>query len=514
MAVVSRRRFFGDVFSGPLKRAAVDAGLEEQTGPLSRAQVAHLFHRACFVASPLTIDKYVGKTAGELVDMLFANAHLKKSPTPLPFVNDVLRNPINLSGSSKQQAEELLNKHRGDYNYDLGGWWVTQMKNDTESILEKLVFFWHGHLTTQFGGCESIPAVPMYLQNDLFRKNFAGNFYQILEKITIDGAMLVYLNGLDNVNESPNENYARELLELYSLGVGNYSETDVKEAAKILTGWKMSYFTDDAGAANKGYLNPAHFDKNAKRFFEENFVVDFEVTQQNVLEKSVRKLIQVILNKKGTVASRFMMTKFYRYFVYSNPDKTDEKIIGELASKLIENKFEFEPVLKTLLKSRHFFHENNIGIQLKSPGDTIINMIGHFKYVDNYARNVMSTLGMELFNPPNVGGWKGYRSWVSTKSMPTTAFYIHEIFGFNTNTDFANWAEKIDNSGDLEKLVSRILEVFFGRTVDSRRFAAYSTILATNSQEWATIRNDKNTAGQRVKLLLENVIKAPEFYLS
>jgi len=514
MSVVSRRGFLDSFLGGLTERGEVQAGLEEHTAPLTRAEVRHLLQRCTFAVSPAVIDKYAGKTAGEVVDTLFSNAQARTSPAPPSFVNETIYNPDNLSGSRKDEENRKLSLHNGDYNWELGGWWVSQMKNDRESILEKLVLFWHGHLTTQYANCVNIPVIPMYLQNDMFRKNFAGSFFTLLEKITVDGAMLVYLNGNENVSEAPNENFARELLELYSLGVGNYTESDIKEAAKILTGWKVKYFADESATPNRGYLNPNDFDKNSKRFFEETFNVNYTITQENVYNNSVKKLINVILTKKGDVAAKFIMRKFYRYFVYANPGKTDEALINDLASRLIAAKFEFAPVLKTLLKSKHFFDEKNIGIQLKSPAETIVSMVSHFKYVDRYARNVMAELGLELFNPPNVSGWKGYRSWVSTKSLPTTVFYIHEIFSFNSNTDFANWADGIDNSGDPDKLISRIIDTFFGRTVSAERFKGYSALLAATPAEWNSVRSDKNAAGQRVKKLMENVIKAPEFYLS
>ena len=510
MSGVSRRDFFENFWGA--KRAEVKAGWEEHTAPLSRQEVRHLLQRCTFALSPAVIDKYVGKTAGELVDLLFSQANT--NPGPPAFVNDVLYNPDNLSGNRKEEESQKLAKHSGDYNWDLGGWWVTQMKNDRESILEKLVFFWHGHLTTQYANCVNIPVIPMYLQNDLFRKNFAGSFYTLLEKITIDGAMLIYLNGNENISEAPNENFARELLELYTLGVGNYTEADVKAAAKILTGWKVKYFADESTTPNRGYFNPNDFDKNTKRFFDEAFTVNYEITQANVYNNSVKKLISVILSKKGTVAAKFMMRKLYRYFVYANPNETDEALVDQLAARLIAEKFEFMPVVKMMLKSKHFFDPENIGIQLKSPAEVIVNMVSHFKYVDRYARNVMSELGLELFNPPNVSGWKGYRSWVSTKSLPTSLYYIHEIFSFNTSADFAAWAEGIDNTGDPDRLTTRILETFFGRPVSTERFRGYTQMLAASAAEWQALRSDKNAAGQRVKKLMENVIKVPEFYLS
>lgn len=512
MSGVTRRSFFDSIFRFQNQRQAAVSSLEEFTEPLNRRQTRHLLQRCCFSISPNVIDNYVGKTAGQIVDSLFSNVNT--SPLQPHFSNDVLYNPDNLSGSRKDEENTKLSKHRGDYNWELGGWWVNLMKKDRESILEKMVLFWHGHLTTQYANCVAIPAIPMYLQNDLFRKNFAGNFYTLLEKITVDGAMLVYLNGTENINSAPNENYARELMELYSLGVGNYTEGDVKEAARILTGWKVKYFTDESQTPNKGYLNVNEFDKNTKKFFGEIFEVNYTINQENVYNNAVKKLIKIILTKKGDVAAKFMAKKLYKYFVYANPNKLDENIIQQLANQLQNGNFEFAPVLKTLLKSKHFFDEQNIGVQLKSPTETIINIVSHFKYNDIYARNVMGALGQELFNPTNVAGWKGYRSWVTTKSMPTTIYYIQEIFGNNSNNDFADWANSIDNSGNLESLTTRILETFHGATVSDSRFKEYSDTLAASQSEWSSVRNDKNQMGQKVKELMMKVIKAPEFYLS
>lgn len=513
MSAISRRGFFETISQAGHSRKSVSSSLDEYTNPLNRDQVKHLLHRTTFAIDPTEIDKNVGKTAGEIVDSLFNNAKTKLKPTPPHFVNDTLYNPDNHSGDRQRKEAELLDSHRGIYNWDLGGWWVGLMKQDKSSILEKLTLFWHGHLTTQYADDLSIPAIPMYLQNQLFRENFAGNFYTLLQKVTIDGAMLVYLNGDENVAGAPNENYARELMELYSLGVGNYTEDDVKEAAKILTGWKVKYFADESMTPNVAYFNGNDFDPNTKKFFDEFFTVDYDITQENVYKNSVKRLIEVILNKKGDVASRFMMTKLYKYFVYARPETMDEQIINQLADDLVSTGFEFEPVLKKMLKSKHFFDERNRGVQLKSPAETIVNIVSHFKFVDVYARNVMMTLGLELFNPPNVSGWSGYRSWVSTKSLPTTIYYIHEIFGYNTNTDFANWADKMDNTGSRERLMSRISDTFFGKNLSEERLEDYLSVLGSSDSEWQSIRWDKNAAGARVKSLMVKIVKTPEFYL-
>ncbi len=512
MGVVSRRDFFGSLFA--ISRLDITADLGEYTQPLNRLQVQHLLRRATFSLSNSIIDKYVGKTAAFVVDELFENADASINPSPPFFHNDHIKNPGNLSGKQREEAEAKRNLLFGEYNHVLGEWWVTLMKKDTVSVLEKMVLFWHDHFATQFQSCDNIPAVSMYRQNDLFRKNYAGNLRTLLEQLTIDGAMLKYLNGNLNISASPNENYARELMELFSLGVGNYTEQDVREASKILTGWKVNYFLDE-GIPYKPFLNLVDFDKSTKFFMGEVFAVNYEVNEQNVFKNSIQKLIDVILSKKTEVAAKFISNKLYQYFVYANPQKGDARVIDQMAKLVIDNGFELKPVLKRLLKSQHFFDDLNVGAQIKSPAETVIGMLKHLKYPDRWARNIMSTLGLELFNPPNVAGWKGYRSWISTKTLPTTIYYVKEIINNNTNTELAGWALSIEGSGDVKVLTERYIELFLARPVSEDRFNKFKNVFLGGAPdyEWYEIIKNKDQAGQRVRSFLFEIIKAPEYFL-
>jgi uncharacterized protein (DUF1800 family) len=514
MAVVSRRNFLEGLFDFNHNRLEINASLDEYTQPLNRLQVQHLLRRATFSLSNSIIDKYVGKTAAFVVDELFANADANINPTPPFFVNDHIKNPGNLTGKQREEAESKRNLLFGEYNYVLGEWWVTLMKKDTVSVLEKMVLFWHDHFATQFQSYDNIPAVSMYRQNDLFRKNYAGNLSYLLEQLTIDGAMLKYLNGNLNISASPNENYARELMELFSLGVGNYTEQDVREASKILTGWKVNYFLDE-GTPYKPYLNFVDFDKTTKFFMGEVFAVNYEVNEQNVFKNSIQKLIDVILSKKGEVAAKFISNKLYQYFVYANPQKTDASVIDQMAKLVTDNDFELKPALKRLFKSQHFFDDLNVGVQIKSPAETVIGMLKHLKYPDRWARNIMATLGLELFNPPNVAGWKGYRSWISTKTLPTTIYFIKEIINNNTNTELADWALSIEASGDVHILTERFVELFLARPVSEERFKKFKNTFLGGAPdyEWYEIIKNKEQAGQRVRSFLFEIIKAPEYFL-
>ncbi|MGL4632047.1 MAG: DUF1800 domain-containing protein [Leadbetterella sp.] len=514
MNPISRRELFGVFGAGNTSRLAVSS-FDEYIQPLSRQQVMHLLRRTTYGMSIDIIDKYVGKRASEIVDDLFRNADNKINPAPPPFVNDTIRNPSSLSGKDKETEDFKRGKHTGDYLKDLQEWWAKLLKVENNSILEKMVFFWHDHFATQYANCENIPVMAMYNQNTLFRKNYAGSFRFLLEQISVDSAMLIYLNGNLNIAEAPNENYARELMELFSIGVGNYTEQDVREAAKILTGWRTTMFSNEGQVANKGYIVPALFERNAKMFMGESFNVNYEVTTDNVFQNSVKKLIGVLFTKRSKEMANFMSNKLYQYFVYSNPAKVDQNIVNAMASKFIASNFEFKPMLKSLLVSKHFFDSSFIGSQLKSPLETIMSMHKHMSYKDAWARNIMTELDLELLNPPNVAGWKGYRNWVSTKSLPSTITFLREIINSTTNVQIAEWGQSFNGYDNPDKFVTYMMELFLVETTSADRLKKFKSILLKGSPdfEWYEIVKNKETMGARIRGLLFDIIKTPDYFL-
>lgn len=515
MRPVSRRSLFDHFFQTKPLSDQVNSSLDEYTQPLTRPQVMHLLRRATFGTSIELINRYEGKRASEIVDDLFNIADRKVNPQAPFYVNAPLKNTINLSGKEKDDENQKKEKQVRDYNQSLGEWWIALMKKDADSILEKMVLFWHDHFATQYAICDGVPATAMYNQQDLFRKNYAGNFRTLLEKMSVDDAMLRYLNGKENIAEAPNENYARELLELFSIGVGNYTEQDVREAAKILTGWKVTMYNNEGYVPYKPYLVPQFFDKNNKSFMGETFTVNYEVNEANVYENSVKKLIATILSKKSKEASVFISKKLYEYFIYSNTEKIDAVFIDQMSKMLLNNQFEFKPLLKAIFKSQHFYDESIIGSQLKSPAETIIGITRHLNYTDTNTRNVMIQLGLELLNPPNVAGWKGYRNWVSTKTLPSTIFYIKEIINSNTNQQIGQWALTYSKVSDFKAFTTNMMELFLVQTKDEARIKKFTAVLLANAPdyEWAEIIKNQETLGQRVKGLLYEIIKAPDFYL-
>jgi uncharacterized protein (DUF1800 family) len=515
MSKFSRRGLFENLLGSPLDNLAINAGLDEYTSILTRPQLMHLLRRATFGMSIDTINKYSGKKAGEIVDDLFANADRKTNPTQPFFVNETFKNPVTLTGKQKDDENARVKKHKDEYNWTLGEWWVRLMKVDNESVLEKLVLFWHDHFATQYASCDNMAATFMYNQNDFLRKNYAGSFRTLLEGICIDGAMLFYLNGKENIAESPNENFARELMELFSLGVGNYTENDIREAAKILTGWNVSMFSNEAEKPYKAFLVPDRFDKNNKQFMGENFPVNYEINAANVNENSVKKLIKTILTKKSEVAAKFISKKLYEYYFYSNSSKNSQEFIDKMANKLLENNFSLRPLLVAMFKSQHFFEDVIIGSQIKSPAESIVGMVRHLNYPDLYARNIMSELGLELFNPPNVAGWKGYRGWVNTVSLPSTINFLKIIINNSNNQQLGQWGTGFKKYDDIDVFVTSIMELFLVQSTPADRLKKYKNVVLAGAPEyeWLVIVKNNDSFGQRLRNLLFEIIKSPDYFL-
>ena len=247
----------------------------------------------------------------------------------------------------------------------LRAWWEKLQVTATNSIQEKMTAFWSGHFTSAFdlGNTTYDVAQLLYIQNQLFRANALGNFQTLVQAVTLDGAMLVYLGGNLNVASAPNENYARELMELFTCGInGGYTEADVAAGARILTGWKAPQFAQDKDPNGlfQTYFNPPDHDTGDKTYLEKDFpaISTASNTQDLVQTNEINGLVDVLFTKTASSIATFICTKIYQFFVYSDTDTSDpteQTVISELAAIFIQNNWEIKPVISTLLKSAHFF---------------------------------------------------------------------------------------------------------------------------------------------------------------
>jgi len=379
----------------------VDTGLltpftPSNSRPWNKKLVAHLLSRTLFGAKVSDVNYVLTLTPGEAVDML-----LQSQPLPDP--------PGTWVSETPNYGSNLNNLRMNMLRY----WWLKLMYEQPVSFSEKMVLFWHNHFTSE-GVTVRIPQ-HMYIQNTLFRNNVYGNFRNLTKLVTRDPAMLYYLDGRLNTAASPNENYSRELLELFTIGIGNYTENDIREGARALTGWTITGLTST-------FIASRH-DNGIKTYLGQT---------GNFNDEDV---VNIIFSQQQTAVT--FMKKFYKNFINQREDMNAEMpVINELADLLRSNNYEMLPVIKTLLKSRLFFSENIISSVIKSPVDIMIGAVRQlnipFDYSNlnthlNYVSSQASSAGQLLLEPPNVQGWLGYRDWINTLALPTRNSFCESI---------------------------------------------------------------------------------------
>lgn len=502
---LSRADFFNTLFQ---KQQSITMELEEKSNPLTFSEALHLTKRLCVHAKLDFVNSLVGKTARQAVEEMIANSSTK--PAAPYWLNDNFPDP-NINSAEAADNHYIFRKQ----NEELQWWWIDRFLADTNSPLEKLVFFWHNHFTTQYNICNIIPAQLMYRQNQLFRESALGNLEDFLVNITLDGAMLMYLNGNENRNESPNENYARELMELYSTGIGQYTEEDVRAGARILTGWRINAFRGNGNPIYKPFLQPQYVDTTEKVFMGTPFKVDYAITEENVKKNAIHKLIKTILSQRADAVASFIASKMYRFYVYSKPITSENTFLKELAASFKSSGFNLKTLFLNLVTSTHFFEGANQGVQIVSPLESFVNFSGNFPETTPQINGFMKELGLELLAPPNVAGWTGYRSWVTTKSLPLTIKFTHLTLEKQEETHFWTWASKFSTNQDAYKLTESIAEFLLGRKPSEKRLNNLTEVLLSGAPyyEWPEITRTAATAGSRIKTLLRELVRTPEFYL-
>ncbi len=279
-------------------------------------------------------------------------------------------------------------------------WWLARMIETPRPLEEKLTLFWHGHFATSYRKIED--SYHMFRQNQMFRAGATGSFKALAHDIIRDPAMLKYLDNNRNVRRSPNENLARELMELFTLGEGNaYTEQDIKEGARALTG----YTYDDN---NFVFAERAH-DSGPKRILGK------------IGNYNGEDFVNIILTKRA--CSEFLCLKLYRFFVNDMPGEPTgaaRKFIIELAKLFRDTNYSIKAVLKTMFTSAHFYEQENVASMIKSPIQLIIEAIRSLRTPTRNLAALVGAgdlMGQNIFYPPSVKGWPGGRTWINTSTL-------------------------------------------------------------------------------------------------
>ena len=480
------------------------ASLAPYTGAWAEAQAIHLLRRATFGVKAQDVTTLTGMTMDQAVNYLINNTNPNPAP-PVNNYNDTYADPTGVA-----LGQTWVNAGYGDGSVNslrrasLKAWWVGLMINENLSVQEKMNFFWHNHFATQTNVIGD--ARICYNYHAMLRANSFGNFKDMVKLVTKDPAMLQYLNGYLNTKSAPDENYGRELQELFTVSKfnsPNYTEDDIKAAAKVLTGWRINTSTLTS------YFDPAQHDTSNKVFssFYNNSTIAGQSGMAGAHETD--QLIDMIFSKFET--AKYICSKLYRFFVYYNIDATvDANIITPLANLLVSSNFEIKPVITALLKSAHFYDVNNMGCYVRTPLEYVLGTVRTFNVTLpasytvaqtynawNYLRNYSLNLGLDLGDPPNVAGWPSYYQtpqyyelWINSATLPNRMLYSDIITNsglsngpsMNVKLDVLNFAQQCNNAADPDMLIDYVCSLLLGVAASATEVANIKSILLSAQQ--------------------------------
>jgi uncharacterized protein (DUF1800 family) len=363
---------------------------------------AHLLSRAGFGGTPDEIERTrqrgLAAAVREFVDVKSDAANVTPPAWAHPQNIRAQRMEIKAARDRGENFQSKIREVRmieGDEMIDLRRWWLDRMLNGSEPLVEKMTLFWHGHFATSIQKVRD--AYWMWLQNDTLRRNALGNFGALVKKISRDPAMMIYLDLQQSRQEHPNENWARELMELFTVGIGNYTEQDIRESARAFTGYRIDFTTQQF------HFAPLQQDHRPKTFMGRTGNLNGD------------DIIDILVSK--TACSQFIGRKLWHFFV---EDKPSNAVIDSVAATIRKHNFEMRPVLRDIFTSAEFYSDRVMGNQIKSPVQYIVQtskLLNTAAPSPLSAQNAMRQMGQVLFAPPNVKGWDGGKQWISTSTL-------------------------------------------------------------------------------------------------
>lgn len=460
--------------------------LSARTQPLSYADALHLLRRATLHPTYDGAMALVGKTPTEAARTLLSRG---ADPVLPSWANTAPDPNITFADAARLWPE-------------MQQWWASQLLTDV-SVRERMVLFWHNHFTsdyiTVYYGQFSIR------QNALLRTYALGDFAEFAKKIVGDPAMLIFLNGNLSVKGNPNENFAREWFELFSLGVGNYTEHDIVEAARAFTGWRITGL--------QGTYNAQLSDLSEKTIFGQSGKWTYEDV--------------VTLTLAQPACATYLAKKLLRAFVQYYPD---DATIAAVAQEITKNAFTFKPVIETILSSELFYDTTVRGALIKSPADLVIGLATSLNYTTlqrDYVISAMAKINQELFYPPTVEGWKGHHAWITSSTFPSRQRF-GENFVSGKMTDGTQIKDTTAKAitPDLQALVRQICATPDDPTAVVSALTTYFLPVSMTAEQLAVLKEillqsrpdyewkiDASFAPTYLRLFLQAIVRMPEFQL-
>lgn len=456
------------------------AGLNAYTGTFDRTRAAHLLRRCTVGPTLAEIDAAVDRGLQATLDLLLAPAAPPGPPVNTIYDGDP-RVPI---GATWIKSRHLPDGASSEYRWkSLRGWYHYDLIRSRMDIREMMTLFWINH----FGMADVGEHRSQFKYIQLFRSYATGNFRELIEKITVHPSMLAFLNGRYNNKWAPDENYARELLELFTVQKGkpgdvNYTEEDIREIARVLTGWRVEGHWSREVDIVKSYFDPEWHDTESKQLSEHfgNAVIENQGGQE------YKTLIDIIFRHKET--ARAIVRDLYTFFVdHRIDDDVEYGAIRPLARLLVDNDFELRPVLRNLLESNRFFATKVRGTMVKSPYIFMTSMarsLGGYGYLkldqaDRYHLGNSfhwwgNNMGMDFLYLPTVSGWKAYyqspayyRSWITAANLQQRRKFVDGMCGSgiwangeSRPVDWFRFIASLTNPEDPNALIRDVIDLF------------------------------------------------------
>jgi uncharacterized protein (DUF1800 family) len=465
---------------------------------MTQREVQHLYLRAGFGASIETIRESTGMGQRKVVDVLFADS---ANPTMLDAVSIPASDDMQMVSRKDLNADERkkMREYRNEQDKKLNLAWLKKIMSGHEALNEKMTFFWHDHFACK----DDNPLDAQYLNNTI-RKYALGDFRQLLLAVSQEPAMLRYLNNQQNKKNAPNENFAREVLELFTLGRDHYTEDDIKNAARAFTGWGFDKETHGFQFHDKQH------DYGEKKFLG----VSGTLTGEDVL--------RIVTGQRQ--CAYYITDKLYRYFVN---ERGNESRISKLADDFYANGYDIASLMKSIFSSGWFYDEENIACRIKSPIELIASLGLQLQPVfagDNILMLMQRVLGQVLFSPPNVAGWPNGTEWIDSSSLIfRTSLGTKMIGSEEIHTVPKPDDDKVPN--EMPKRERKFTQIDaqidwtamlrnFDATGDSALIdQATAFLLQTNTTKIPDIRPEGLTDEQKVKRICAVITSLPEYQL-
>ena len=365
----------------------------------------HLLNRAGFAASDTDIRAFAKLSRAVAVDQLLNGIQTVAKQMPPAWTNEPPIPPVRLRDMTQEerQAEQRKNVERA---FELREWWFREMLTTTSPLSEKMTLFWHNHFATSQQKVRFTPL--LYQQHAMLRRNALGNFGTLLREVSRDPAMLVYLDGANSRKEQPNENFAREVMELFTLGEGNYTEKDIKEVARAFTGWSV--------------------DRDTGQFMFRRGIHDYG--NKTLLGKSGNfdgdQVIDILLAKPET--AQFITRKLWKEFISPVADEAEVKRLAEIFRT---SGYNIAKLARAILTSDAFYAPQSRAALIKSPVEFVVGTMKQFEIdAPNLRPFVIASalLGQNVFSPPNVKGWPGGDVWINSATLLGRKQLIDRLF--------------------------------------------------------------------------------------